>query len=315
MVVLKLERLSDACAHKAIRSKADDSDEDETQVVKVASSKSKDSSSSSSISNSVTTIYESKREIVPQEYAGGATATLEINTTFDRDSTALKERSADPSKLNITTIKASEGQYGPKRAPTFLRATSRFDYAPDICKDYKETGFCGYGDNCKFLHDRGDYKSGWQMEREWDQQQREKKRKLLQLESSAVKKMNSGEAQDSVDAEDEDAEAEALKAQMEESGNYEVEDENSLPFACHLCREPFTDPVVTLCKHYFCSECAVAHSKVSSRCAVCDKPTFGVFNKARLLMKQLNVTRTEDLSANSIGRRKGNWESVNDSTD
>ena len=38
---------------------------------------------------------------------------------------------------------------------------------PDICKDYKETGFCGYGDSCKFLHDRGDYKSGWQLEREW----------------------------------------------------------------------------------------------------------------------------------------------------
>ena len=38
---------------------------------------------------------------------------------------------------------------GPIRAPTFLRATCRFDYQPDICKDYKETGFCGYGDQCK----------------------------------------------------------------------------------------------------------------------------------------------------------------------
>jgi hypothetical protein len=26
------------------------------------------------------------------------------------------------------------------------------------CKDYKETGRCGYGDSCKFMHDRGDYK-------------------------------------------------------------------------------------------------------------------------------------------------------------
>ena len=31
---------------------------------------------------------------------------------------------------------------GPIRAPSFLRATCRFDYAPDICKDYKETGVC-----------------------------------------------------------------------------------------------------------------------------------------------------------------------------
>jgi len=40
----------------------------------------------------------------------------------------------------------------------------RFDYQPDICKDYKETGFCSYGDSCKFMHDRGDYKSGWELE-------------------------------------------------------------------------------------------------------------------------------------------------------
>ena len=49
---------------------------------------------------------------------------------------------------------------------------------PDICKDYKETGFCGYGDSCKFLHDRGDYKSGWQQEREWDAEQAKKKKRL-----------------------------------------------------------------------------------------------------------------------------------------
>lgn len=34
---------------------------------------------------------------------------------------------------------------GPIRAPTNLRQTVRWDYAPDICKDYKETGFCTFG--------------------------------------------------------------------------------------------------------------------------------------------------------------------------
>lgn len=34
---------------------------------------------------------------------------------------------------------------GPIRAPSNLRATVRWDYQPDICKDYKETGFCGFG--------------------------------------------------------------------------------------------------------------------------------------------------------------------------
>lgn len=34
---------------------------------------------------------------------------------------------------------------GPQRAPAHLRATVRWDYQPDICKDYKETGYCGFG--------------------------------------------------------------------------------------------------------------------------------------------------------------------------
>ncbi len=35
--------------------------------------------------------------------------------------------------------------------------------------------YCGYGDNCKFMHDRGDYKQGWQLEKEWDEKQEAKK--------------------------------------------------------------------------------------------------------------------------------------------
>jgi len=58
---------------------------------------------------------------------------------------------------------------GPIRAPAHLRSTIRWDYQPDICKDFKETGFCGFGDSCKFMHDRTDYKLGWQLEREYAQ--------------------------------------------------------------------------------------------------------------------------------------------------
>jgi len=42
-----------------------------------------------------------------------------------------------------------------------------FIFNLSIIQDYKETGFCGFGDSCKFMHDRSDYKSGWQLEREW----------------------------------------------------------------------------------------------------------------------------------------------------
>lgn len=97
---------------------------------------------------------------------------------------------------------------GPMRAPTNLRSTVRWDYQPDLCKDYKETGFCGFGDSCKFLHDRTDYKHGWQIERE----------------VAAGTYGNDGD-----------------------DGKYEVEssDEDELPFRCLICRQTFKSPIVT----------------------------------------------------------------------
>ncbi|AMD20273.1 HDL471Wp [Eremothecium sinecaudum] len=41
------------------------------------------------------------------------------------------------------------------------------DYQPDVCKDFKQTGYCGYGDSCKFLHSRDDFKAGWKLNEEW----------------------------------------------------------------------------------------------------------------------------------------------------
>ncbi|GJZ25953.1 zinc finger CCCH domain-containing protein 1 [Tanacetum coccineum] len=118
----------------------------------------------------------------------------------------------------------------PLRASTHIRVSARFDYQPYICKDYKETGYCGYGDSCNFMHDRGDYKSGWQMERDWDEAEKVRKRKLA---------LKGGDNDD----QDEEEEIE--------------DDEDGLLFACFICRQPFVDPVVTKCKHYFCEHCAL----------------------------------------------------------
>lgn len=226
----------------------------------------------------VTTVYESKREVVPQSYAGEATATAQIDTSIDRDARAALERKREAPSLVAT--KAS-GQFAPMRAPTFLRATSRFDYQPDICKDYKETGFCGFGDQCKFLHDRSDYKSGWQMEREWEDKQAAKRQRLQKLEESALASMSSSVGVDVRSGKNDETENDP------DEENFEIEEESEFPFACHLCREGFTDPVVTLCGHYFCQKCAIDHSKKNTKCAICDKQTFGIFNKARKLIKYM----------------------------
>ena len=37
-------------------------------------------------------------------------------------------------------------QVGPVKAPTNIRTITITDYNPEVCKDYKQTGFCGFGD-------------------------------------------------------------------------------------------------------------------------------------------------------------------------
>jgi len=142
--------------------------------------------------------------------------------------------------------KESNIKIGPIKGSLNVRYSVRIDYQPDVCKDYKETGYCGFGDNCKFMHDRGDYKSGWELEKEWEANQ-------------------------------------YGKANLE---NHELppEPEEEMPFACHICREPFTDPVVTKCGHFFCERCAFDHHKKSKKCAICGELTGGVFNEATKLI-------------------------------
>lgn len=210
----------------------------------------------------------------------GATATIEIDTELDKDAQAIYERSLQVNKelkgkeddkvyrglANYTQYyekkdtalgNASSGMVrkGPIRAPANLRSTVRWDYQPDICKDYKETGFCGFGDSCKFLHDRSDYKFGWQLEMESQQN----------------------------DSDDDDP------------SKYEIKenDDDFLPFKCLICRGSYVNPVMTKCKHYFCEKCALAHFKKSTKCFVCEKQTGGFFDPATVIIERLNAANTD----------------------
>lgn len=42
---------------------------------------------------------------------------------------------------------APQRTVGPIKAATNIRTITVTDFAPDVCKDYKKTGFCGFGDN------------------------------------------------------------------------------------------------------------------------------------------------------------------------
>ncbi|GKY90727.1 hypothetical protein MPSEU_000046000 [Mayamaea pseudoterrestris] len=161
---------------------------------------------------------------------------------------------------------------GPLRAAASVRVTARFDYQPDVCKDYKQTGFCGYGDTCIYLHDRGDSLSGWQLEEQW------------QLQQKAKQQMQQQELDD------------YMKQQQRHGGakmnttthSSDLQLDDGLPFACHLCRRAFDEPVVTNCAHYFCQACILRHVRETSEaCPICSKDTHGVFNEpTKLLAKK-----------------------------
>lgn len=125
---------------------------------------------------------------------------------------------------------------------------------------------------------------------------------------------------------DENGDPMESEVEVDEDRQYEIADEGELPFACFICRDGFREPVVTLCSHYFCNSCAVSRFKSgSTRCAACDKPTFGVFNKARKLIKHLEKVKGcaaapySSLSSASSApdrtsrRSVGSWETVQDS--
>jgi RING finger protein 113A len=173
---------------------------------------------------------------------------------------------------------------GPIKAATNVRVTTRFDYQPDVCKDYKETGFCGFGDTCIYLHDRGDTMAGWQLEQKWEEEQRMKKEK----EQKDLDEFLSG-------------------GKSAATGDATVT-EDGLPFACHLCRNAFTDPVVTSCQHYFCEKCIMSHVRNhSDACPICQKETHRVFNEpTKLLAKKKQVLGRREAS------EEGSWKAFFD---
>lgn len=180
---------------------------------------------------------------------------------------------------------APSRQVGPVKAPTNVRAITVTDFAPDVCKDYKQTGFCGFGDSCKFLHAREDYKQGWQLDKEWE---------------TAGKKDKPGNKSKDGAKDDMDEEEKML---------------SEIPFACIICKESYKNPVVTKCGHYFCEKCAMSRymKEKKKTCAACSADTGGSFGMAKKLKDLLEKKRKRVKERKAKAREAG--EEVSDDDD
>jgi RING finger protein 113A len=250
----------------------------------------------------------------------GATATYDLDTDTTRDTQAVFEHAKklnDELKTKETDDKVYRGinnyqqfyeqkdtvmgnassglvrNKGPIRAPTNLRSTVRWDYQPDICKDYKETGYCGFGDSCKFMHDRSDYKHGWQLERDWEKAHGSAG-KGFQMPGHSSKdrrkrKNKDGEAGSGKEDDDDDDDPNKYVI----AGVHSDEDDADLPFKCILCKGSLVNPVVTKCKHYFCEKCFIQHNKKSTKCFACKTQTLGIFFVAKDIIKKMSDAAEE----------------------
>ena len=244
----------------------------------------------------------SKEEVIgPSKYAASRSAVIEKSDDATKQSNWFDKnqdiavKTAVETKEGVYTGAASYQKFvkpnpnastktkmGPVKAPTNIRTITVTDFAPDVCKDYKQTGFCGFGDSCKFLHAREDYKQGWQLDRDWEIGTKGKKQAGTTIASA---NRSSNDAADEFD--------EAEEKMLEK-----------IPFACVICKESYTNPIVTTCQHYFCENCALQRYKKTPSCAICGSGTGGVFNGAKGLKKLLEKKQAREEKKAAAEREK-----------
>ena len=112
--------------------------------------------------------------------AATATAAAPETKTVTEAETTLSaeeaEEAADRARATVDVdpadLKKPKSKFGPTSAPVYMRSTTITDYKPDVCKDFAETGWCGFGDSCIYAHIRGKYLNGAQLEKKWEELQK-----------------------------------------------------------------------------------------------------------------------------------------------
>ncbi|PVH98393.1 hypothetical protein DM02DRAFT_615814 [Periconia macrospinosa] len=202
------------------------------------------------------------------KYEASRSTVIEANNDATKSTDWYEEKIDDTrSKRNLSEKEVDapvERKVGPQKTSTNVRMITMVDYTPDVCKDYKTTGFCGFGDNCKFLHSREQYAAGWQLDREW--------------EMSGKGNKSGGTTVASANRDLTEKDEDGIDLAMLEK----------IPFACIICKKPYKNPIITKCGHYFCEACALKRYRKDPTCANCGAKTYGVFNGAKNLQKLLD---------------------------
>eukprot|EP01060_Flectonema_neradi_P040875 TRINITY_DN9477_c0_g1_i1.p1 TRINITY_DN9477_c0_g1~~TRINITY_DN9477_c0_g1_i1.p1 ORF type:complete len:236 (+),score=52.40 TRINITY_DN9477_c0_g1_i1:213-920(+) len=110
----------------------------------------------------------------------------------------------------------------------------------------------------------------------------------------------------------EDYSAAAQDAEYENGGVSDSDSDSSSDsddgLSCPICQNQYKDPIVTICCHTFCADCAMTHFEEKSRkCFLCNRDTRGTFNPATALIRhieQLNAQKKLSSVNNDMGDSK-----------
>eukprot|EP00435_Cladocopium_sp_Y103_P062785 s320_g24.t1 len=226
---------------------------------------------------------------------------LEVDTDVSQDHRAILERNEEINK----GLKDGTLEKGPLRSSlSNVRSTLRIEYIGTtgeggICKDYKETGYCGFGDSCKFAHDRSDYKPSYILEQEWEAKQKAIEAKRRKRWERKMERLG-GHSDDSDPRRKAEEEGRPLDDDDDSTVSTDESDDEELPTECYECGEAWQR-----CKSI--AECAMAAFSKSQKCARCGANTNGIFNSAETLQEKLKAKkerRAERKRMKSVKRRE-----------
>lgn len=81
----------------------------------------------------------------------------------------LQEKDNEGNKIYTGKISTrSKKEVLVKPVSTNVKQNFIMDYQKDVCKDFLKTGYCGFGDTCKFLHYREESVGSGPKEKEWE---------------------------------------------------------------------------------------------------------------------------------------------------
>lgn len=89
----------------------------------------------------------------------------EVTHIRDDNEYNISENNTDESASDTAKLK-TVGYIKP--VPKNIKITTITDFQPDVCKDFLQTGYCGYGDTCKFLHIRNELTRTKPIDKEWE---------------------------------------------------------------------------------------------------------------------------------------------------